>query len=99
MFTETEHATALGGLTVKEAHIGLQLLDKAASQGIIQSVEFSLLGEWRTMLTDAISRSVNKNYDEELMKIRQAAQQLAAEQQAAANEQSPAPVNATEGEK
>jgi len=92
MFTEKEHATALGGLTVKEAHIGLQLLDKAAAQGIIQPVEYALLGEWRTMLVDAISRSVNKNYDEELLKIRQAAQKLADEQQAAANEQESEPV-------
>jgi len=80
MFTEKEHETALGGITVKEAHIGLQLLTKAASQGIIQPVEFNILGEWRTMLVTAIERAIGKNYDAEMAKLQQKAQQMAKQQ-------------------
>jgi hypothetical protein len=72
MFDEKEHATALGGLVVKDAHIALQLLDKAASNGVIQPVEFKILGEWRTSFTDAIQRSVGKDYDVEVAKLQQA---------------------------
>lgn len=87
MFNEKESATALGGITVKEANVALQLLDKAASNGVIQPVEYAILTEWRQTLVDAIQRSVEKNYDVEQAKIRQA--QLAAQQ--AANQQAPQP--------
>jgi len=80
MFDEKEHTTALGGLTVKEAHIALQLLDKAASNGVIQPVEFKILGEWRTAFTDAIQRSIGKDYDAEVVKLQQA--RLEAQQKA-----------------
>lgn len=86
MFNEKELATGLGGVTVKDAYIGMQLLDKAASNGVIQPTEFTVLAEWRTALVEAIQRSVGKNYDQEVQKMneerlkaQQAAQQAALE--------------------
>jgi hypothetical protein len=75
MYTEEEHASALGGVTVKEAHIALQLLDKANSHGVINPIEYTILGEWRKLLTDAIQRSLGKDHDETFAVFKMAQQQ------------------------
>ena len=80
MFTEEEQATGLGGVTVQDAWISLQLLDKAARSGVIQPVEFDVLGRWRNNTVTAIQRAIGKNFDEEVAKFAQAQ----AEAQAAA---------------
>jgi len=80
MFTEEEQATGLGGTTVQDAWISLQLLDKAARSGVIQPTEFEVLGQWRQNTVAAIQRSIGKNYDEEVAKVAQA--QAQAQQQA-----------------
>jgi len=71
MFDEKEQATGLGGITVQDAWVGLQLLDKAAASGVIQPIEFEVLSKWRGALTTAIQRAIGKNFDEEVMKQRQ----------------------------
>lgn len=90
LFDDKEQAAALGGVTVKEAWIGLQILDKASANGVIQSAEFKILAEWRETLTTAIERATGKNYDEELQKaqLAQLQAQQAAAQAAAEQEQS-----------
>jgi len=80
MFNEEEQATGLGGITVKDAWIALQLLDKATSNGIIQSVELSVVGEWRKNLTDAIKRAIGKDFDQLVVEYQQAMLKLQAEQ-------------------
>ena len=88
MFDEKEQSVGLGGVTVQDAWIGLQLLDKAAGNGVIQPTEFAVLGTWRTNMVEAIQRAVGKNYDEEVAKLRQAMlEQQQAEQQAALDAQ------------
>jgi len=69
MFDEKEQATELK-VSVREAWIGLQLLDKAAGNGVIQSNEFALMGEWRSVLVEAIKGAIDKDYDEEMLKLR-----------------------------
>lgn len=87
MFTEDEQAKDLTRLTVQDAWIGLQLLDKAAGQGVIQPTEYEVLAQWRGNIVESVQRATGKNYDEELMKARQAQMQAAQEaQQAAAAE-------------
>jgi len=95
LFDEAEQTTGLGGVTVKEAWVGLQLLDKAAASGIIQPTEFAVMAEWRASIVGAIGRAVGKDYDQEIADQRQkhlAAQQAAAQQQDAVK---PASTNKT----
>ena len=70
MFDEKEQGTGLGGLTVQDAWVALQILDKAASNGIIQPIEYEVLAGWRTNMTTAIQRAIGKNFDEEVVKQR-----------------------------
>lgn len=79
MFDDAEQKTGVGGVTVQDMWVGLQLLDKAASTGVIQPVEYAVLSDWREHLVTAIQRAVGKNYDEEVIKMRQA--QFEAQQQ------------------
>ena len=83
MFNEKERSTGLGGTTVQDAWIALQLLDKAAGNGVIQPTEFEVMGEWRKNMVDGIQRAVGKNYDEEVAKVRQAQMQAQQEAQSA----------------
>jgi hypothetical protein len=84
MFDEKEQATVLGGITVQDAWVALQLLDKAASNGVIQPVEYEVLTTWRKNLTNAVQEALGKNYDEEVMKLRQLQAQMAQQAQQAA---------------
>ena len=86
MFNEEEQATGLGGVTVQDAWVGMQLLEKAASRGVIQPNEFAVMANWRESLVGAIQRAIGKNYDEEVQKAIIAQQQAAQAQQQAAAE-------------
>lgn len=90
MFTDEEQATALTGATVQDAWIALQLLEKAATNGVIQPVEFAVLSTFRNNLTAAISAATGKNYDEEVARQRQ----MMAEMQRQAAQQATAPAQA-----
>lgn len=81
MFDEKEQATGLGGVTVQDAWVGLQLLDKAAGNGVIQPVEFEVLATWRKNLTSAIQRAIGKDFDQEVIKLRQLQAEMAREAQ------------------
>lgn len=103
MFTEEEQATGLGGVTVQDAWISMQLLDKAARSGVIQPTEFGVLANWRQNTVTAIQRAIGKNYDEEVAKLAQAQAEAAAaaQQQALAEqqtEQAEAPVEEADGQ-
>ena len=81
MFDEKERATGVGGLTVEDVWIGLQLLEKAMKHGVITGRELSVMSNWRNNLTDSVRRSVGKDYDEvQAQFLRE--QQLAAQRQA-----------------
>ena len=83
MFNETEQGTGLGGITVKDAWIGLQILERAAASGVLQTSEFTVLGEWRKNMTDGIQRAVGKDYDNEVARVRQLQQEAQRKAQAA----------------
>jgi len=85
MFDEKEQSAALDGVTVQDAWIALQVVEKAAASGVIQPNEFTVVGQWRGNMVSAIEKAVGKNFDAEALKIRQA--QAAAQQ--AANQDSP----------
>lgn len=87
MFTEEEQSTGVGGVTVKDMWIAMQLLDKAASKGVVQPTEYAILSEWRNNVTSSIKRAVGKDYDEEVAKAYQAQLQQAQEQQRQAAEE------------
>lgn len=87
LFSEQEQDVGISGLTVQDAWVAMQLLDKAAKAGIINPPEFDVLSLWRSNFIDAIERSVGKNYDEEVAKLIQAQ----AEAQAEAAQSEPAP--------
>lgn len=80
MFDEKEQSTTLDGVTVQDAWIALQIVEKAAASGVIQPNEFEIVGQWRGNMVKAIEQAVGKNFDAEALKIRQA---QAAAQQAA----------------
>lgn len=83
MFTETEQTTS-ATVTVRDAWVGLQLLEKAAQNGVIQPSEFAVLSAFRNGLTEAIKDAIGKDYDTEVAKVRQA--QVLAQQQARAQQ-------------
>lgn len=87
MFSDEEQATGLAGITVQDAWVALQLLEKAASNGVIQSVEFEVLSKLRNNLTGAISAAIGKNYDEELLRQRQLLMEMQRQQAQQAAEQ------------
>lgn len=80
MFDEKELALGLSGITVQDAWIAMQILDKAAGSGVIQPTEFEVVGAYRKNITEAIERGTGKNYDQMIMEARQA--QMQAQQQA-----------------
>lgn len=93
MFNEEEQATGLGGVTVQDAWIGLQLLEKATASGVIQPVEFAVMSQWRTNMVEAIKRAIGKDYNEESaiqhqkhLAARQLAQQAAEAERADTDE-------------
>ena len=90
MFNEAEQATPLTGLTVKEAWLALQILDKAAANGVIQPIEFEVASAWRKSVVEAIGAAIGKNYDEEFIKFRHAQAELARRAQEAASTPTPA---------
>jgi len=83
MFDDKEQNTGIGGVTVKDAWIGLQILERAAGSGVLQTSEFTVLGEWRKNMTDAIQRSIGKDYDTEVARLRQMQQEAQKKAQAA----------------
>lgn len=93
MFDDKEKATGLGGVTVQDAWVALQILDKAASNGVIQPTEFEVVGQWRKNMTDAIRRAIGKDYDQILM---EQIQRLRQEQMAANSEREPSVSSTTD---
>jgi len=64
MFTDDEMKQELMGLTVKEVFIAMQLLNKAAANGVITPQEFELMGEWRKSLVESIKEGTGVDYDQ-----------------------------------
>jgi len=91
MFDEKEQATSLDGMTVQDAWIALQLMEKSAASGVIQPNEFEVVGKCRSSLVGAIEKATGKNFDDEVMKLRQ--QQAAAQAAAQAANDVEVPAN------
>lgn len=79
MFDEDQQKTPVKGLTVATAVLGIQVIDRALSRGIIAGSEVAPVAETRTALHEAIERAVNVNYDATMQKLMQQAQQQAAQ--------------------
>jgi len=69
MFSDNEMKQELMGLTVKEVFIAMQLLNKAAANGVITPQEFELMGEWRKTLTESIKEGIGVDYDQRVAEV------------------------------
>lgn len=87
MFEDNEKAAKIDNITVEHAWVVLQLLDKSASQGILQPVEFEILGNLRKALVDGIYGATGKNFDEVFAQYRAAQMEQARAQSETANAQ------------
>ena len=84
MFDDKELALGISGVTVEDAWVTLQLLNKAASAGIINPTEYEIVSKMRSSMVDAVERASGKNYDQMVLQLQQA--QLAAQQAASQQE-------------
>ena len=78
MFDEKELATELKGVTVKDAFVALQILEKASNSGVIKPVEYEAVSEYRKSIVAGIEAGIGKNYDQMVLAVQQA--QFQAEQ-------------------
>jgi len=86
LFTDEELKSDLSGLTVLEAWVAIQLLDKALKFGVITSQELETVAKFRVGIVNSVEASIGKNIDAELAKLNapQAAPAATADEQVAA---------------
>lgn len=69
LFTDEEIKMGVGSLTVSEAWISLQLIEKALRAGIINSKELEVIAAYKRSMITAIKNATGKNIEEEIEKL------------------------------
>lgn len=86
MYSKEDTSKAVEGVTVEQAIIGIQIVDRLLRANAITGTELTTVGHFRDAMIRSVETATGKNYDAEFQKMLVEQQRAAAEAEKAAGE-------------